>query len=120
MTAAAAPFIAEASAGWTVEPTTATRRTSTSRASRRHEFKELPDGAKEARYHVHAVVSSDGRDYSDGYSLVTRPDIGGFFYYQPALQRASVVEVKIPPRAEDRLHHGRGRRHSRRAAGSSG
>ena len=27
---------------------------------------------------------------------MTRPDIGGFFYYQPALQRASVVNVKIP------------------------
>ena len=24
------------------------------------------------------------------------PIIGGFFYYQPALQRASMVEVKVP------------------------
>ena len=24
------------------------------------------------------------------------PIIGGFFYYQPALQRASVVDVKVP------------------------
>ena len=58
--------------------------------------KSLPDGAKEARYEVHALLNADGRDYSDGYSLVARPDIGGFFYYQPALQRASVVEVKVP------------------------
>ncbi len=26
-----------------------------------------------------------------------RPDIGGFFYYQPAVQRTSIVDVKIPP-----------------------
>ncbi len=61
------------------------------------EFKVLPDGAKEARYSVRALLDAGGHDYSEGYSLVARPDIGGFFYYQPALQRASVVEVKVPP-----------------------
>jgi hypothetical protein len=45
---------------------------------------------------VHAFLSSDNRDYNDGYDLVTRPDIGGFFYFHPALQRASVVDVEIP------------------------
>ena len=59
-------------------------------------FKELPDGAKEGRYQVHALLDAENRDYGDGYSLVTRPDIGGFFYYQPARQRASIVDVKIP------------------------
>jgi len=43
-----------------------------------------------------AVASSNGRDFSDGYSLVTRPDIGGFFYYQPAAQRTAIVNVKVP------------------------
>jgi LmbE family N-acetylglucosaminyl deacetylase len=60
------------------------------------DFKILPDGAKEGRYSVRAVASSDGREYSDGYSLVARPDIGGFFYYQPASQRTAVVNVKVP------------------------
>ena len=59
-------------------------------------FKLLPDGAKEARYQVRALLNANGRDFSEGYSLVTRPDLGGFFYYQPASQRASVVEVKVP------------------------
>jgi hypothetical protein len=60
------------------------------------EFKVLPDGATEGRYLVRASAASGGRDYSEGYSLVTRPDIGGFFYYQPAIQRAAVVNVKVP------------------------
>ena len=60
------------------------------------DFKEVPDGAKESRYEVHALLNAGERDYSEGYSLVARPDIGGFFYYQPALQRASVVQVKVP------------------------
>ena len=59
-------------------------------------FKEMPDGAKEGRYQVHALLDADNRDYGNGYTLVTRPDIGGFFYYEPARQRTSLVEVKVP------------------------
>jgi hypothetical protein len=80
---------------WAVDPTTATVEFKQPGEETKL-FKELPDGAKEARYRVHAFVSSDNRDYNDGYDLVTRPDIGGFFYFHPALQRASVVEAKIP------------------------
>lgn len=59
-------------------------------------FKELADGAKEGRYLVSAVASAGGHDFTEGYSLVTRPDIGGFFYYQPASQRAAIVNIKVP------------------------
>ena len=59
-------------------------------------FREEPDGAAEGRYEARAVFEAAGRQYGDGYSLVARPDIGGFFYYQPALQRASIVDVKVP------------------------
>jgi LmbE family N-acetylglucosaminyl deacetylase len=85
----------EAPSGWRIEPKTASvafREPGQQSA----QFKELPDGAKEGRYQVHALLDADHRDYGDGYNLVTRPDIGGFFYYEPARQRASVVEVKIP------------------------
>jgi hypothetical protein len=60
------------------------------------EFKVLPDGANEGRYLIHAFASAGSRDYIQGYSLVTRPDIGGFFYFQPAIQRAAVMNVKVP------------------------
>ena len=86
----------EIPSGWKVEPPSATIEFNKS-GEHASEFKVLPDGAKEARYNVRALINSGGRDYSEGYSLVARPDIGGFFYYQPALQRASVVEVKVPP-----------------------
>jgi hypothetical protein len=86
----------EVPSGWKVEPQSATVEFPKS-GEHASEFKVLPDGAKEARYHVRAQLNASGRDYSEGYSLVARPDIGGFFYYQPAVQRASVVEVKVPP-----------------------
>jgi len=80
---------------WKVEPQSASIEFSKP-GEHASEFKVLPDGAKESRYSVHALLNTSGRDYSEGYSLLARPDIGGFFYYQPALQRASVVEVQVP------------------------
>ncbi len=85
----------EAPNGWTTEPQSADV-SFAEPGQKSADFKELPDGAKEARYEVRALLDADGRDYSDGYALVTRPDLGGFFYYQPALQRASIVDVKVP------------------------
>jgi hypothetical protein len=81
--------------GWSVEPQSqdlAFKEPGQSKAT----FHEMADGAKEARYQVRAVFNADGRNYTEGYSLVARPDLGGFFYYQPALQRASIVDVKVP------------------------
>lgn len=85
----------EAPQGWTIEPTNANVAFK-GPGQQSAQFKELPDGAKESRYLVHAILAADGRDYGDGYNLVTRPDIGGFFYYEPARQRASLVELKVP------------------------
>ncbi len=82
-------------AGWKVEPASATI-DFPQPGEHGSEFKVLPDGAKEARYRVQAVLRANDHDFSDAYSLVTRPDIGGFFYFHPALQRASVVNLKIP------------------------
>jgi len=80
---------------WKIEPSTATVKF-TAPGQQADDFKELPDGAKEGRYQVRAQLNASGREYTEGYSLVARPDIGGFFYYQPALQRASIVNVKVP------------------------
>ncbi|MGH9511178.1 MAG: PIG-L family deacetylase [Terriglobales bacterium] len=61
------------------------------------EFEIFPDKLKEGREEVRAVLESDGRRFTDGYTLVTREDIGRFYYYQPAMQRISMVDVKTPP-----------------------
>jgi LmbE family N-acetylglucosaminyl deacetylase len=81
--------------GWKVEPQAAPVEFSKI-GEQDAAFKILPDGAKESRYQVRAMLNANEREFSESYSLVTRPDLGGFFYYQPALQRASVVEVKVP------------------------
>jgi LmbE family N-acetylglucosaminyl deacetylase len=59
-------------------------------------FKLFPASLKEGRTEVRAVLESGDNRYADGYTLVTREDLGAAYYYQPALQRVSVVDVKVP------------------------
>jgi LmbE family N-acetylglucosaminyl deacetylase len=59
-------------------------------------FKVFPAGLQEGRAVVRAALESDGEKYSEGYSLVTREDLGSFYYYQPARQRVSIVDVHAP------------------------
>ena len=42
------------------------------------------------------MLEAGGKQYREGYSLVTREDLGSFYYYQPAVQRVSMVDVKVP------------------------
>jgi len=60
------------------------------------QFKVFPAGLQEGRAMVRAVLESEGEKYSEGYSLVTREDLGSFYYYQPARQRVSIVDVQAP------------------------
>jgi hypothetical protein len=53
----------------------------------------LPDW-QERRAVVRAVLEAEGEKYSEGYTLVTREDLGSFYYYQPARQRVSIVDVQ--------------------------
>jgi LmbE family N-acetylglucosaminyl deacetylase len=55
-----------------------------------------PADLKEERHQVKAALHYDSKTYSDGYSVVTRADLGTFYYYQPATQRVSVVDVAVP------------------------
>jgi len=60
------------------------------------DFKVLPGTRTEGRKEIRAALKSGHRNYEEGYSVVTREDLGTFYYYQPAVQRVSVVDVKIP------------------------
>ncbi len=60
------------------------------------EFAVHPSSLKEGRAEIRAVMEAGGQKYGEGYTLVTREDLGSFYYYQPALQRVSIVDVKAP------------------------
>jgi LmbE family N-acetylglucosaminyl deacetylase len=60
------------------------------------EFKVFPASLKEGRAEIRAVLESGGEKYSEAYSVVTREDLAAFYYYQPGIQRVSIVDVKVP------------------------
>ncbi len=59
-------------------------------------FKVFPASLKEGRAEIRAVLESGGVKYTEGYTVVNRDDLDTFYYYQPAIQRVSIVDVKIP------------------------
>jgi len=60
------------------------------------EFKVIPAGLEQGRATVRAVFESEGETFSEGYTLVSRQDLGSFYYYQPARQKVSIVDVIAP------------------------
>ncbi len=59
-------------------------------------FRVFPASLKEGKAEIRAVLDSDETKYSEGYTVVTREDLDTFYYYQPATQRVSIVDVKVP------------------------
>jgi LmbE family N-acetylglucosaminyl deacetylase len=86
----------EAPAGWRVEPATLGIEFGQHGEKKEAEFRVFHDGTKEGNTEIRAVFESAGQKYSEGYSVVTRADLDTFYYYQPAVQRVSLVDVKVP------------------------
>ena len=82
--------------GWRIEPSQLPLEFHHRGERQEFEFKTFPASLKEGRANIRAVLESGGINYSEGYSLVTREDLSSFYYYQPALQRVSIVDVKVP------------------------
>ncbi|MFY9558969.1 MAG: PIG-L family deacetylase [Terriglobales bacterium] len=59
-------------------------------------FDVFPSELKEGRADIRAELRSNGHTYDEGYAVVTREDLGTAYYYQPAMQRISTVDVKVP------------------------
>ncbi|PYX73260.1 MAG: LmbE family protein, partial [Acidobacteria bacterium] len=83
--------------GWFVEPSELPSEFSHRGEKRDFEFKVLPSGLREGRAQIRAALESGGARFTEGYSVVTREDLDTFYYYQPAIQRISIVDVRIPP-----------------------
>jgi hypothetical protein len=60
------------------------------------DFKVFPGSLREGNAEIRAVLTAGGENFDEGYSMVTRSDLDTFYYYQPAVQRISIVDVKVP------------------------
>ncbi len=65
-------------------------------ASKDASFQVFPSDLKESQTHIWAKLTSGKKTYGEGYTVVTRDDLGTAYYYQPAAQHVSIVDVKVP------------------------
>ncbi len=86
----------EAPVGWRVEPKHVPVELHDRGGKKHFEFKVVPGSLKEGHTQIRAVLAANGKSYSEGYNFVTREDLASAYYYQPALQRVSIVDVKVP------------------------
>ena len=86
----------EVPANWRVEP--AKRPVEFHRRGEKQdfEFRVFPASLKEGRQEIRAVLEAGATRYSEGYSRITREDLDAAYYYQPAVQHISIVDVKVP------------------------
>ncbi len=82
--------------GWRSEPAERSANFKLRGEKQYFEFKVFPSATKEGKAEIHAVLDARGTTFSEGYSLVAREDLASFYYYQPATQRVSIVDVKVP------------------------
>jgi LmbE family N-acetylglucosaminyl deacetylase len=82
--------------GWRAEPSSVQLKFASRGEKQECDFQLFPANRREGRAEVRAVLDADGKHYSEGYTVVTREDLGTFYYYQPAVQRISIVDVNAP------------------------
>ena len=85
-----------APSGWEVEPASQRVRFNRSGETKTCSFIVRPSARQEGRFNLKAALEFRGKSYSEGYSVVTRDDLNTFYYYQPAVQKISVIDVKVP------------------------
>jgi LmbE family N-acetylglucosaminyl deacetylase len=83
-------------AGWQSEPAQTAVKFTHRGEKQDFKFNVVPAGLQEGKAKIRAVLEADGEQFGEGYTLVTRNDLGSFYYYQPALQRVSIVDVQAP------------------------
>jgi hypothetical protein len=81
---------------WPAEPASADVKLPARGASRDVQFKMTPQNLTQRRAESRATLIAGQRTYSEGYTLVAREDLGSFYYFEPAVQHISVVDVKVP------------------------
>ncbi len=82
--------------GWRSEPSQQPIPFQEAGESKDAEFRVTPGDLKEQRQRVEAVLEHSSKRYADGFNVVTRDDLDTFYYYQPAVQRVSIVDVRVP------------------------
>lgn len=89
-----------AGSGWRVEPVSQPVSIQGKGNERFYKFYLFPNADHEMRFQINANLSFSGHVYAQGFTTVSRADLGTAYYYQPAIQRVSVVRLELPQNYE--------------------
>ncbi|MCU1219011.1 MAG: LmbE family protein, partial [Candidatus Angelobacter sp.] len=76
--------------GWKVEPA------EISVDLNNYSFQVTPQNLREGTYKVTARAEYNGKQYAEGFKIITRPDLDSYPAYRPATENVQGVDVKLP------------------------
>jgi LmbE family N-acetylglucosaminyl deacetylase len=83
--------------GWKVEPESLPVSLDHDGDINSYEFQITMQGLREGRYQVTARADYEGKQYAEGFKVISRPDLDSFYAYRAAIQTVQAVDVKVPP-----------------------
>jgi LmbE family N-acetylglucosaminyl deacetylase len=84
--------------GWKVEPQSIPVTLDHDGDVNNYRFQITPQNLHEGTYQVTATAEYNGKQYAEGFKIITRPDLDSYYAYRPATEKVAAVDVKLPPR----------------------
>src|SRR5262249_44155361 len=82
--------------GWKVEPESLPVDLDHDGDLNNYKFHITMQDLREGRYQVTARADYNGKQYAEGFKIITRPDLDSYYAYRPAVQTVQAVDVKLP------------------------
>jgi LmbE family N-acetylglucosaminyl deacetylase len=86
----------EAPQGWKVEPESLAVDLDHDGDINSYSFQVTPQNLHEGTYEVTAKAEYKGKEYAEGFKIISRPDLDSFYAYHSATQNVQAVDVKLP------------------------
>ncbi len=83
--------------GWKVEPAEIAVDLDHDGDVNNYAFQITPQNLHEGTYKVTARAEYNGKQYAEGFKVITRPDLDSYYAYRPATENVQAVDVKLPP-----------------------
>jgi LmbE family N-acetylglucosaminyl deacetylase len=84
-------------AGWKVEPAEIAVDLDHDGDLNNYSFQITPQNLHEGAYNVTAKAEYNGKEYAEGFKIITRPDLDSYYAYRSATEKVAAVDVKLPP-----------------------
>jgi hypothetical protein len=82
--------------GWKVEPAEIPVDLDHDGDVNNYAFQITPQNLHEGTYKVTAQAEYNGKQYAEGFKVITRPDLDSYYAYRPATENVQAVDVKLP------------------------